>query len=477
MMSGQATAGTATVATRSGAAPTAWQAMADGPARPVVPAGGDASQSRKPLQGAVSDDETPSGETTTLAERKETQPGTTTESEPVAGGQAAPQHGAAAAGSPASGAQRGGAGSAQAEAPGRQAERNVSVLSRTGMAGMLASGAATAAKKAESSASPAKIRDADPAQHSATGEVSGQKGAEFSPPTKIPAHAVRLGSTMATAQAAVAPAAQPPVAGPSGAPTRTTARMPVSAQPAQRGNPGEKNDAIAAEKLDRGAVGGVESAAHPVREAAPAEAHDAVRCLPAAANAGTLPSSPGAAPSPPSLPAAGSAGTAACAAPVQHFAATSTTAAGQEPAASAEHGSASAAFERMDVAAAPRVLESAPQRLSVGVRDSGLGWIEVRTHATAGQVSAVLASASSEAHSVLSAHLPEMREYLAAQQVRVDQLSSHQYSSSAGDRDASSRNEAQGGKPVQPGMQNQNPSPAITADGGEESLSYINVRV
>ena len=129
----------------------------------------------------------------------------------------------------------------------------------------------------------------------------------------------------------------------------------------------------------------------------------------------------------------------------------------------------------MDVAAAPRVLESAPQRLSVGVQDSGLGWIEVRAHAGAGQVSAVVASASGEAHNVLTAHLPEVREYLAGQQVRVDQLTSESFSSSADRRDSSSRNEAQGEKAVRPGRQNAAASAA--GEAGGESLSYINVRV
>lgn len=138
----------------------------------------------------------------------------------------------------------------------------------------------------------------------------------------------------------------------------------------------------------------------------------------------------------------------------------------------------SVAFARMDSAAPPQVLESVPQRLSVGIRDGGLGWVEIHTHAAAGQVSAVLATGSNEAHAALEAHLPELREYLAGQQVHVDQLASERFSSSGGRHEYSPQQE---GRNADSGNANTTGDPLPIAagfsDSAEESLSYINVRV
>lgn len=140
-------------------------------------------------------------------------------------------------------------------------------------------------------------------------------------------------------------------------------------------------------------------------------------------------------------------------------------------------GSTHATFERMDAAAPPQVLASSPQRLEVGVRDSGLGWVEIRTHTAAGQVSAVVSTATTEAHAALSAQLPAMREYLAAQHVRVDTLGSDQFSPSAGERDSShgSQTRSYGTHREAPPPANLDPAAAATAE--EETLSYISIRV
>jgi flagellar hook-length control protein FliK len=133
----------------------------------------------------------------------------------------------------------------------------------------------------------------------------------------------------------------------------------------------------------------------------------------------------------------------------------------------------------MDSAAAPVVTESSPQRLAVGVRDAGLGWVEIRTHAAAGQVSAVLTATSSEAQAALTAHLPEVREYLAGQQVHLDQLSSERRS--PGDGESSGRE--QGGNAgnaqnvTQEARKQSSDAAMFGGDANEESLSYINVRV
>jgi flagellar hook-length control protein FliK len=138
----------------------------------------------------------------------------------------------------------------------------------------------------------------------------------------------------------------------------------------------------------------------------------------------------------------------------------------------------SAAFTRMDSAAPPQVLLSAPQRLSVGVRDSGLGWVEIRTHTAEGQVSAVLAIASGEAQAALQANLPELRDYLAGQHVRVDQLASERFTFSGGSREAAPQQEGRDAPSRDFGSPGGGPPlAAACSERAEESLSYISVRV
>jgi len=136
------------------------------------------------------------------------------------------------------------------------------------------------------------------------------------------------------------------------------------------------------------------------------------------------------------------------------------------------------AFERMDAAPAPQVLTSGPQRLAVGVRDAGLGWVEVRTHTAAGQISAVVATNSAEAHAAVSAQLPAMREYLAAQHVRVDTLGTQQFTSSSGQED-SSRGNHRGDRTVarEPSQSTGTDMQMAIPEAEEETLSYISVRV
>lgn len=165
----------------------------------------------------------------------------------------------------------------------------------------------------------------------------------------------------------------------------------------------------------------------------------------------------------------------AAAAPATHATGLSQAASG---AANGAATTASAAFERMDSAVAPQVLESSPHRLAVGMRDGALGWVEIRTRSEAGQVSAVLATGSSEAQAALTAGLPEIRDYLAAHHVEVGQLASERFPASAG--------ENQGSPGGSPGNEERTGgtgagaprSPEGFADeGGGEELSYISVRV
>ena len=132
----------------------------------------------------------------------------------------------------------------------------------------------------------------------------------------------------------------------------------------------------------------------------------------------------------------------------------------------------------MDAAPAPRVLASNSQRLAVGVRDAGLGWVEVRTHTAAGQVSAVVATNSAEAHAAVSAELPAMREFLAAQHVRVDALGTQQFTSSSGQEDSSRENQSgDRGVAKEPSAHIGPDTQIVVPDAEEETLSYISVRV
>lgn len=142
------------------------------------------------------------------------------------------------------------------------------------------------------------------------------------------------------------------------------------------------------------------------------------------------------------------------------------------------HMPASATFERMDSAAAPQMIENTPQRLAVGVRNAGLGWVEIRTNRVAGQVSATLSTGSVESHAAVSAQLPPMREYLSAEHVRIDNLASERFSQSSGNREGFSDGQSRNGG----GRDTKTPEQAISprtssADAEMESMSYINVRV
>jgi flagellar hook-length control protein FliK len=155
----------------------------------------------------------------------------------------------------------------------------------------------------------------------------------------------------------------------------------------------------------------------------------------------------------------------------------------------------------MDGAAAPRVIESSPQRLAVGVRDAGLGWVEIRTHAAGGQVGAVVGTTSMASQQAVAAELPSMRVFLEGQQVRLGHLAAENFSAMGGDgRGNPSENQASGnqssgnqssgnqsagnqssgnsGQDVERGSRDNAGVRAVFAgEGTDETLSYISVRV
>lgn len=83
---------------------------------------------------------------------------------------------------------------------------------------------------------------------------------------------------------------------------------------------------------------------------------------------------------------------------------------------------ASTPYDRIDQGAAPVVLHSGAQHVSVGVQDPDLGWVEIQTQGAAGHVAATLITASGQTHASLAAQLPAMAQYLEQRDVRVGAL-------------------------------------------------------
>jgi len=137
----------------------------------------------------------------------------------------------------------------------------------------------------------------------------------------------------------------------------------------------------------------------------------------------------------------------------------------------------SAAFERMDTAEAPRVLETSPQNLAVGVRDASLGWVEIRAHAVTGQVAATLASGTHEAHTAIAADLPAIRDTLISQHVALHSLSAERFPASAGDGSSSSNSSASGTPHRSSFAKPKAETASAHGEAEAETLSYISVRV
>ncbi|HZZ40455.1 MAG TPA: hypothetical protein VFE06_15070 [Acidobacteriaceae bacterium] len=131
----------------------------------------------------------------------------------------------------------------------------------------------------------------------------------------------------------------------------------------------------------------------------------------------------------------------------------------------------------MDAAAPPRILASSPQNLAVGVRDAGLGWIEIRTHAVAGQVAATLASGNHEAHAAIAAELPAIRDTLMSQHVALRSLSAERYPASSGGGGSASNPPDSGNPTRQSFVKSKGDAPSAYNEAEGEDLSYISVRV
>lgn len=138
------------------------------------------------------------------------------------------------------------------------------------------------------------------------------------------------------------------------------------------------------------------------------------------------------------------------------------------------HETTGMVFEQMDGATAPQVVESGPQRLAVGVRDAGLGWVEVHAHATAGQLAAVVATGSAASHEAIVAALPTVRESLAASQVRVDHLGAERFGTSS---DGQENGRGNGGQERRDPTASTATAITRREADEDESMAYISVRV
>ena len=145
-------------------------------------------------------------------------------------------------------------------------------------------------------------------------------------------------------------------------------------------------------------------------------------------------------------------------------------------------------YQRLDQGTAPpaAVINSSANRVAVGLHDPALGWVEIKTQSTAGQVSAALLTASSQTHESLAAQLPSLAQFLADREVRVGSLTVEQQppggnvesqASSGGRQDSNAQQEGGG---TDAGF---NPNSALTTNGlgadevfDERPLSYISVR-
>jgi Flagellar hook-length control protein FliK len=130
-------------------------------------------------------------------------------------------------------------------------------------------------------------------------------------------------------------------------------------------------------------------------------------------------------------------------------------------------------YQRLDQgpSASPVVFSSSATRMVVGVHDPALGWVEVKTQSTAGQVSAALVTSSSQTHESLSAQLPSLTQFLAEREVKVGDLVVQQHLAGGGDHGRSGSGDAHGAASQQQ-QQSRGDGSGFTADSraGDSSL-------
>jgi hypothetical protein len=84
-------------------------------------------------------------------------------------------------------------------------------------------------------------------------------------------------------------------------------------------------------------------------------------------------------------------------------------------------------YQHLDQASEPVVLRADAGRVTVGVHDTSLGWVEIKAQGSASQVSASLVAASSQTHASLTSQLPGLTQFLSERHVRIDHLGVEQH--------------------------------------------------
>lgn len=125
-------------------------------------------------------------------------------------------------------------------------------------------------------------------------------------------------------------------------------------------------------------------------------------------------------------------------------------------------------FEHMDGARMPvTLLSSPPHEVSVAVSDPLHGYMEIKTHAEAGSISASLAASTPEAHASLLSHVPALGEYLSGHGVQVGNVSVER------NLTAMSGGSQHGGGQPPPQGQHQPQTPQAPASMGRATLAEI----
>jgi flagellar hook-length control protein FliK len=139
------------------------------------------------------------------------------------------------------------------------------------------------------------------------------------------------------------------------------------------------------------------------------------------------------------------------------------------------------------ISAAPAaVVSSGGNRVAIGLHDPTLGWVEIKTQSTAGQIAAALVTSSNQTHQTLTAQLPSLAQFLSDREVKVNSVAVQQQATGGNNSGQAGSGEEQGSN-AQPGRggtsSGSNANSTFTAAGlgadevfEDRPLSYISVR-
>ena len=145
-------------------------------------------------------------------------------------------------------------------------------------------------------------------------------------------------------------------------------------------------------------------------------------------------------------------------------------------------------YQRMDqIAPAPvSALSVGANRVAVGLHDPSLGWVEIKTQSTAGQIAAAVVTSSAQSHQALAGQLPSMAQFLSEHYVKLGSITVEQQSSAGnpgnGTADSGEGSQSYAGQDAAPSHSGA-ASPGAGLNPGTDTneeyrpLSYISVMV